>query len=531
MLDMTIGSLFSGIDGLALGLERAGLGHTAWHAEVDPNASSVLASHWPDVPNLDDVSQVDWAQVEPVDVLCGGFPCQPSSSSGKRKGRADDRWLWPEMARAIRELRPRVVVVENVPGLLSVDDGAGFADVLADLATLGYDAAWGLLGAWQVGACHRRDRVFIVAVAGLELPWRGSEMAYLDDGRFVRRQASLFGAETQDVWPRAGMLRHGTIETLGSSPWTVDVQPAAADVLLPTPQTAYTATSVEAWADRRPAGNGQPRRTVGDLGLVVKLLPTPTAANPNEAEDLDNWLARRDRQAERGINGNGMGVPLGVAVRLLPTPVAGDAKDRHSSHKATTLYTDRPTLLDALDRDDDSLPQQSEVGTLLPTPRSSDTRGAGAHGEGGADLRSAVVLLPTPTVADSRGGRNSTANRSSWEGVHTAHTLCDIAYTDRFGEYAPAVTHWAAVFGEEPPDPTEIGPKGARRLSPHFVRWMQGFDPGWCDGLTRTSALKCFGNAVVPQVAQVIGGHVAALLGQEGTEHDLSVGMPAGRTP
>ena len=72
---MRIGSLFSGIDGLALGLERAGLGRTTWQAEVDPNASSVLASHWPDVPNLDDVALVDWSKIEPVDVLCGGFPC------------------------------------------------------------------------------------------------------------------------------------------------------------------------------------------------------------------------------------------------------------------------------------------------------------------------------------------------------------------------------------------------------------------------------------------------------------------------
>jgi len=194
------------------------------------------------------------------------------------------------------------------------------------------------------------------------------------------------------------------------------------------------------------------------------LLPTPTATNPNEAEDIDNRLARRERQAERGINGNGMGVPLGVAVRLLPTPCTSDAQ------------------------------------------------GAGLHGEGGDDLRTAIALLPTPMVADSCGARNSTAGRSSWDGVHVGNTLSDVAHADRFGEYAQAVGRWALVVGEEPPDPTEIGPKGARRLSANFVRWMQGFDPGWCEGLKRTSALKCFGNAVVPQVAQVIGEHVGAIL-------------------
>jgi len=349
-----LGSLFSGVDGLALGLERAGLGHTIWQAEADPSASSVLASHWPDVPNLGDVRQVDWARVEPVDVLCAGPPCQPASSAGRRRGRADERWLWPEMARATGDLHPRVVIVENVPGLLSVNDGAGFGEVLAGLAGLGYDASWGLLGAWQVGGCHRRDRLFLVAVSGLDVPWQGSPQSAIDGGQFLRHQATLFGAETQDVWPRAGVLRGGVVQALGSSPWTVDAQPG--------PET---------------------------------------------------------------------------------------------------------------------------------------------------------MLLPTPTVADSRSTRNSTATRYQTPppGFHAGNTLCDVAFADLFAEYAPAVAGWAATFSEEPPDPTEIGPKGARRLSANFTRWMMGFAPGWCDGLTRTSALKCFGNAVVPQVAQVIGEHVGAILG------------------
>ena len=152
-----IGSLFSGIGGLELGLERAGLGTVAWQCEVDPWCRAVLAQHWPDAERFEDVR----ALVDPpkVEVMCGGFPCQPVSVAGKRRAQADERWLWPEFARLIRVVRPRLVVAENVPGLAT----AGLGLVLGDLAALGYDAAWDVLSAAAVGAPHRRERLFIVA--------------------------------------------------------------------------------------------------------------------------------------------------------------------------------------------------------------------------------------------------------------------------------------------------------------------------------------------------------------------------------
>jgi DNA (cytosine-5)-methyltransferase 1 len=154
---MRVGSLFSGIGGLDLGLERAGM-EVVWQVEVDEWCRGVLAKHWPNVPQYGDIRELVGDEVEAVDLICGGFPCQPASSVGKRRGTADERWLWPEMARLIRVLRPRLVLMENVPGLFH----RGFADVLADLAESGYDAEWDCLPAAAFGAPHLRDRIFII---------------------------------------------------------------------------------------------------------------------------------------------------------------------------------------------------------------------------------------------------------------------------------------------------------------------------------------------------------------------------------
>jgi len=157
---MTIGSLFSGIGGLELGLERAGLGPTIWQVERDPYAQRILERHWPDARRFDDVRTVGAHNLAPVDLICGGFPCQDISVAGKGAGLDGERsGLWVEFARIVRELRPRFVVVENVPALLA----RGFGRVLGDLAACGYDAEWDCIPAAAVGAPHLRDRLFVVA--------------------------------------------------------------------------------------------------------------------------------------------------------------------------------------------------------------------------------------------------------------------------------------------------------------------------------------------------------------------------------
>ena len=158
--DVTVGSLFSGAGLCDLGLEWAGMKHR-FFCEVDPFCRSILRRHWPGIPIYEDVRELRGADLPPVDVLCGGFPCQDVSLAGKRKGIAKGTrsGLWHEYARLIEEIRPGYVIIENVPGLLA----AGVEAVLQDLAAVGYDAEWEVLPAAAVGAPHRRERVFLVA--------------------------------------------------------------------------------------------------------------------------------------------------------------------------------------------------------------------------------------------------------------------------------------------------------------------------------------------------------------------------------
>ena len=159
---MNVLSLFSGIGGIDLGLERAGM-RIVGQVEIDPFCRDVLSRHWPRVPRHDDVrSCLKWWQQErrpDVHVIAAGFPCQPFSIAGPKRGQTDERWLWPPTVRVVRALRPPWTLLENVPGILREDWGT----VLADLAAIGYDAEWESLPASAFGANHRRDRVFAVA--------------------------------------------------------------------------------------------------------------------------------------------------------------------------------------------------------------------------------------------------------------------------------------------------------------------------------------------------------------------------------
>ena len=171
-----IGSLFSGIGGLELGLEHATGGRVLWQVEKEKFCRDVLARHWPDAVRFDDVCTVG-ADLPAVDILCGGFPCQDVSLAGRRAGFGGERSsLWREYRRIAAILRPRFVVVENVPGLLTSRGGHDFAEVLGDLAALGYAARWDVFRASDVGAPHRRERLFV--------------LAYRDGGRCERERVS-----------------------------------------------------------------------------------------------------------------------------------------------------------------------------------------------------------------------------------------------------------------------------------------------------------------------------------------------------
>lgn len=156
---LRIGSMFSGYGGLDRAVENVFGATPAWFCEWDKAPTKVLNHHWPHVPNHRDVTQINWHDVEPVDILTAGYPCQPFSTAGHRKGTHDERHLWPYVHTAIRILRPRYVVLENVTGHLNL----GFNTVLADLAKIGFNAEWATIRAADVGAPHHRDRLFILA--------------------------------------------------------------------------------------------------------------------------------------------------------------------------------------------------------------------------------------------------------------------------------------------------------------------------------------------------------------------------------
>jgi len=217
-----IGSLFSGFGGLDLGVQQVLGGTVAWHVEFDDAPSKILAHHWPDIPNYGDITAVDWSSVPPVDVLTGGFPCQDVSLAGARAGLTDGTrsGLWSEFAKAISVLRPKLVVIENVRGLLSAktieetnetdsdmepDTGSvgepergnrpvlnAFGRVLGDLAVLGYDAQWVGVRAADAGAPHGRYRVFIAAHP-------------TSDPRRIRNRNDVpVGRGTDELWADSG---------------------------------------------------------------------------------------------------------------------------------------------------------------------------------------------------------------------------------------------------------------------------------------------------------------------------------------
>lgn len=166
MKELTFGSLFTGVGGFDLGFETAGM-KCLWQCEIDEHCNQVLEEHWKGVKRYNDVREITKENTERVDLICGGFPCQDLSVAGKRAGLAGERsGLWYEFARIIGELKPRWVVIENVPGLLSSRRGADFRIVIEGLEECGYGVAWRILDSQYFGVPQRRRRIFIVASLG-----------------------------------------------------------------------------------------------------------------------------------------------------------------------------------------------------------------------------------------------------------------------------------------------------------------------------------------------------------------------------
>lgn len=244
-----VGSLFAGIGGLELGLEWAGIGPVAWQVELDPWCRGVLARHWPAAARHADVRHVGAHNLAPVEVICGGFPCQDVSLAGKGAGLDGARsGLWVEFRRIVGELQPRVVVVENVPALVS----RGLDRVAADLDGLGYRVEARIIAAADVGAPHRRERLFVL----------GSRVADAD-GERVREQQQREPGGLPD-----GLRDRGQGESLDHG---------AGGGRRPEPGMGRGAHGLPRWLDRWPARPGDPPAVWEPSRSVTKYSPTREA--------------------------------------------------------------------------------------------------------------------------------------------------------------------------------------------------------------------------------------------------------------
>lgn len=206
---MRVLDLFSGIGGFSLGLEAAGF-ETVAFSEIEEFPISVLKKHWPQIPNLGDITKLTkeniYERVGNIDVICGGFPCQSVSIAGRKAGFEDRKksGLWYEYKRLIEEIKPRWVIIENVRNLLNI----GFAEVLQDLCNLGYDAEWEVISARSCGARHLRERIWIVAypsseqVVGVRQIWseRENTSEFVNDGE-PRDARAMANSNLPRLWP------------------------------------------------------------------------------------------------------------------------------------------------------------------------------------------------------------------------------------------------------------------------------------------------------------------------------------------
>lgn len=265
---MRVGSLCTGYGGIELGLTLAGeRPDVRWIAETSPHLAGLH-----DAPNLGDLRLVDWSLIEPVDLLTAGFPCQPVSAAGRQRGESDERWLWPHVARAIAELNPVRVLLENVRNLISTQQGELWAGILADLAQLGYDVRWVTIGACRVGMAHHRHRLFVLATRApfgrAALP--AERLAVPECG--LKAPLMAFPTPAARDGDSRGVLTQGTRKSpnLGT---TV--------ALLPTPTER----------DNTRHGGGISHGTTGGPNLRTvaawELMPTPSVSN-SHGNDVNN---------------------------------------------------------------------------------------------------------------------------------------------------------------------------------------------------------------------------------------------------
>lgn len=481
-MTLTTGSLFSGYAGLDMAVNAYFGSETVWFGEYDSAPSKILAHHWPDVPNHGDITTIDWAAVEPVDILTGGYPCQPFSAAGRRKGTTDERHLWPYVREAIRHLRPRYTVLENVAGHRSL----GFDRVLGDMAEDGLHAQWCSVRASDVGACHRRERVFIL-VTPADAERNESER---QRGSGVIGVASGAPESAEQERERDGDATRG--------------RGAEAVALLPTPRAMDGHGSMVAPAARQHVadGNGSLPEVLG-----VQLLPTPNASDgtgggqhPDKREGHSRQLIdyvllfteeQPDANPTESVSGQDVRDMRGdfqseAIQRATGRP--GEVQDKEDLLTVVREHADaspagQPSVACASDSQPDIMHRVWVDGKPACPPQGSKP-GEQPGREPGDTLRelpSQAALARGSAVSDSEN------HRVDW------------------GPYEAAIRRQERVTGRPAPNPTEPNRRGKPRLSAEFASWMMMLPAGHVTdpaiGLSRNEQLKALGNGVVPAQA------------------------------
>lgn len=207
-------SLFSGIGGLDLAAEWAGF-KTVGQCEIEDFQTKVLEKHWPNVSRWRDVGEItaesfyERTGFQSATCISGGFPCQPHSLAGKRRASSDERDLWPQFRRVVGEIKPEWVVAENVPGLLSSEDGRFFRGILRDFAEMGFDVGWCTYSAAAIGAAHRRNRVAIIAHSNAQRLQRRvlEKKRQIADEKFERAYVHLLRRADAQYLSESAILR------------------------------------------------------------------------------------------------------------------------------------------------------------------------------------------------------------------------------------------------------------------------------------------------------------------------------------
>lgn len=496
---MRSGELFAGVGGLGMAVDAVFGTTPAWFAEVDDAPSKVLAYRHPDVPNLGDVTKVDWPTTPRVQVLAGGFPCQDVSLAGRRKGMRDGTrsGLWSEYARAIDIIRPDWIVIENVRGLLSADaagdvepcplcvgDNPGhvlraLGAVLGDLADLGFDAEWTGIRASDVGAPHGRFRVFILA-------WP-AERTVPDAERGGRER-------------RAAEQRGASVDIPGDDSRAVH----SALTLLPTPIVSD--------------GTGGPKQLEGarfapQMREITQLLPTPGA--------YDGERGGSQHPDKRRAGNHSVSIQ-DVAEHL--ELLEGTAHAASEARPSEVLSSVRRAV------DADEIRQRSPRGServpaeepLLEEVRIHEASGAAGHasveGESGGTENGVRAVLSHGRSAHSPSGSGRDKQRAGEPSGALQVVSSEAPLAGRpdvpsragsgtaWGPYRAAIERWERVLGRPAPAPVLHDGKGGKaRLNAALCEFMMGWPAGHVTdpaiGLSRAEQLKACGNGVVPQQA------------------------------